>query len=82
MRSGVTSHEHPILQIVNAKGKYNKPLSKYYKLNLPPEKSKIEKISSKPSIPEKDTPVFACETLQCPRGGHCNVLQEDTNSNI
>ena len=34
----------------NAKGKYNKPLSKDYKLNLPPGKSKIEKISSKPSV--------------------------------
>jgi hypothetical protein len=47
-------------------------------LNLPLGKSKIEKISSEPSVLQKDTPVSSCETLQCPGEGHSSVLVEDT----
>ena len=75
MRSGVTSHERPILQIANGKGKYNKPLSKDYELNLPLGKSKIEKISSEPSVQRLDTAVSNTSRYQERRktrrvGGH------------
>jgi hypothetical protein len=64
--------------LANKKGKYGRPLSNDYKLNLPLGKSKIEKISSEPSVLQKDTPVSSCETLQCPGEGHSCVLVEDT----
>ena len=64
--------------LANKKGKCGRPLSNDYKLNLPLAKSKIEQISSKPSVLQKDTPVSSSETHQCPAGGHSSVLQEDT----
>jgi DNA-binding Lrp family transcriptional regulator len=64
--------------LANKKGKYGRPLSNDYKLNLPPGKSKIEKISSEPSVQQLDTPVSNGKTLQCLTVRHSSVQQLDT----
>ena len=42
----------------------------------------IYRLESQKSRKYDQNPVPCRRTLQSPRGGHCNVLQEDTNSNI
>ena len=64
--------------LANKKGKYGRPLSNDYKLNLPLGKSKIEKISSEPSVQQLDTPVSNGKTLHCLTVRHSSVQQLDT----
>ena len=47
--------QNEIDEFSKEKGKYGRPLSNDYKLNLPLGKSKIEKISSEPSVQQLDT---------------------------
>ena len=70
--------------LANKKGKYGRPLSNDYKLNLPLGKSKIEKISSEPSVQQLDTPVSNSKTPTVIYNNNLtnNKLNNDTNSRL
>ena len=70
--------------LANKKGKYGRPLSNDYKLNLPLGKSKIEKISSEPSVQQLDTAVSNSKTPTVIYNNNLtnNKLNNDTNSRL